>query len=232
MINGSQRLSKKIIDYTCSDGQIYIRGVRDRATGGNALRKKSHISLAQFIVKNSDISELHQYKKAFYLGSILPDCKPSFLTEKHQFQETFDKVQGYIRDLTENCDTDERNQRNYWRKIGEVIHYIADYFTFPHNKSFPGNLKDHCMYEKELKLYLRKYLRTGEALNKVRTMRNFYSADSLIEFISRKHKEYLKICHSVVEDCRYILQLCWNVVAGIVQLLGMRTQQELVAVAA
>ena len=57
------------------------------------MRKKSHISLAQFIVKNSDSLELNQHKKAFYLGSILPDCKPSFLTEKHQFNGTFEKVQ-------------------------------------------------------------------------------------------------------------------------------------------
>ena len=133
------------------------------------MRKKSHISLAQFIVKNSDSLELNQHKKAFYLGSILPDCKPSFLTEKHQFNGTFEKVQGYIRDLTENCVFEERDQRSYWRRVGEVVHYIADYFTFPHNEIYPGNLKDHCMYEKELKLYLREYLNSEEAMEKHRS---------------------------------------------------------------
>ena len=192
------------------------------------MRKKSHIALAQFIVENSGIPELYQNKRAFYLGSILPDCKPSFLTEKHQFNETFDKVKRYIRDLTENCAMEERNQKSYWRKIGEVIHYIADYFTFPHNEGYMGNLKDHCVYEKELKVHLKKYLDSRETVRKQRPFRDFYSVESLLEFIRQKHKEYLKICHSVVEDCRYILHLCWNVVGGIVQLLAARNHEELV----
>ena len=57
-----------------------------------------------------------------------------------------------------------------WRRVGEVVHYIADYFTFPHNEIYPGNLKDHCMYEKELKLYLREYLNSEEAMEKNRVL--------------------------------------------------------------
>lgn len=196
------------------------------------MRKKSHISLAQFIVKNSDSLELNQHKKAFYLGSILPDCKPSFLTEKHQFNGTFEKVQGYIRDLTENCVFEERDQKSYWRRVGEVVHYIADYFTFPHNEIYPGNLKDHCMYEKELKLYLREYLNSEEAMEKQSSLRDFCSVESLIDFIRQEHREYLRTFHSVAEDCRYIIQLCRNVVRGIVQLLQVkRAPQAIVAVA-
>ena len=32
-----------------------------------------------------------------------------------------------------------------------ITHYVSDYFTFPHNANYPGNLKDHCIYEEELK---------------------------------------------------------------------------------
>ena len=31
--------------------------------------------------------------------------------------------------------------------LGVIIHYIADYFTFPHNDHYPGNVKDHCYYD-------------------------------------------------------------------------------------
>ncbi len=196
------------------------------------MRKKSHIALAQFIANNSGIPELYQNKKSFYLGSILPDCRPSFLTEKHQFNATFDKVKESIRDLTENCAAEEQNQRSYWRRIGEVIHYIADYFTFPHNEVYKGSLKDHCVYEKELKVYLKKYLESPEAARKQRPFRTFYSVEALFEFIRQKHREYLKICHSVVEDCRYIIHLCWNVVGGIVQLFAARNHEVLVPAAA
>ena len=37
--------------------------------------------------------------------------------------------------------------------LGVIIHYIADYFTFPHNDHYPGNVKDHCYYERDLKFW-------------------------------------------------------------------------------
>ena len=37
------------------------------------MRKKSHISLARDIVRNSEDEGLRKHKWAFYLGSILPD---------------------------------------------------------------------------------------------------------------------------------------------------------------
>ena len=50
------------------------------------MRKKSHISLAKYIVGSLEEQDLVKHKKAFYLGSILPDCKPSFLTVKHEIE--------------------------------------------------------------------------------------------------------------------------------------------------
>ena len=65
------------------------------------LRKKSHISLAKYIVEDMHVPELEAHRKAFYLGSILPDCKPSFLTKRHEFGATFDLVTDEIRRLSE-----------------------------------------------------------------------------------------------------------------------------------
>ncbi len=45
-----------------------------------------------------------------------------------------------MRELTD-VRLDESNQRVYWRRFGEVIHYMADYFTFPHNKTYTGQLQ-------------------------------------------------------------------------------------------
>ena len=51
------------------------------------MRKKSHISLARYLVQNLDDRNLKKHKFAFYLGSILPDCKPSFVFKKHEIPE-------------------------------------------------------------------------------------------------------------------------------------------------
>ena len=45
------------------------------------MRKKSHISLAKYLMNNMQVQDLNEHKKAFYIGSILPDIKPSFITK-------------------------------------------------------------------------------------------------------------------------------------------------------
>ena len=53
------------------------------------MRKKSHISLARYMVENLKDEELKHHKFSFYLGSILPDIKPSFLYKRHEMTERF-----------------------------------------------------------------------------------------------------------------------------------------------
>ena len=57
------------------------------------VRKKSHISLAGFLADKLQFEGITNHRKAFCIGSILPDCKPSFLTTKHAFHETFEMVE-------------------------------------------------------------------------------------------------------------------------------------------
>lgn len=188
------------------------------------MRKKSHISLACYIVRNTEAEQLLQHRKAFYLGSILPDCKPSFLSTKHEFNGTFPMVKKSISRLIEDQGLYEKNQRAFMRHLGEVIHYLADYFTFPHNTIYPGNLKDHCVYEGELKLALREYLRSGRADEEQTELVSFDSKHQLFEFIQKRHDEYLRIQHSIEEDCRYIVSLCRQVVAAVIQLFGIQPE--------
>ena len=97
------------------------------------MRKKSHLSLAVYLIDNMDSSLLINHRKAFLLGSILPDCRPSFVTTKHNMEETFDMVSDFISQLTVDSHDYKRISTAYVRKLGEVTHYVADYFTYPHN---------------------------------------------------------------------------------------------------
>ena len=85
---------------------------------------------------------LQSHRKAFCLGNILPDIQPSFVTKRHEYFGTFDEVQGKIRRLVENG-LGEYNDRVFWRRAGEIMHYIADYFTFPHNSWYPEPMSEH-----------------------------------------------------------------------------------------
>lgn len=182
------------------------------------MRKKSHISLARYIVYNLEEAELLKHRKAFYLGSILPDCKPSFLTTRHEFHGTFEKMKQEINRLTTNYTETNFNFRAFCRDLGQIIHYIADYFTFPHNITYDGSLKDHCMYEKDLKFALLDYIKNGEAEKRTRKMHNFETPEALCSFISESHNEYLKVKRTIQEDCKYIVSLCHTVAYSVMRL--------------
>lgn len=187
------------------------------------MRKKPHISLAKYIVNSLAEQELLKHKKAFYLGSILPDCKPSFLTVRHEMEGTFPMVQQEMKLLVERENNSQINTRVFYRNLGEIIHYIADYFTFPHNSHYPGNLKDHCTYEEQLKKSLREYIQSGEAQkNRIWVQKNIgvlNSVDAICEFIQLAHDRYVGIKNTVDGDCRQIVVLCHQVVEAVLLLI-------------
>lgn len=195
------------------------------------MRKKSHISLAKYIVDSLDEQELMKHKKAFYLGSILPDCKPSFLTVKHEMEGTFPKLQQDLKQLVERQKQSQINMRVFYRHLGEVIHYIADYFTFPHNPHYPGNLKDHCVYEEHLKKSLREYIQSGEAERNRKNVQiavhNLNSTEAICDFIQKAHDAYVKLKNNVEEDCRQIVALCHQVVEAVIGLIKKENNSDL-----
>lgn len=171
---------------------------------------------------------LQLHKKAFYIGSILPDCIPSFITRRHSIEETIDILKKEIDKITENYDSERGLSSYFCRHLGIITHYVADYFTFPHNKTYPGNIKDHCAYEEDLKHAIRKYVASDEA-KRVREQNGlFKNSEEIISFIKSTHKEYLNLINAVKSDCEYIVELCHKVVDAILQLLEFKTQKAIV----
>lgn len=173
----------------------------------------------------SEVYSLQQHRKAFCLGNIMPDLKPSFLTTRHEFFGTFNQLQSNMRELVERS-PEEDNARVYWRRFGEVMHYMADYFTFPHNKNFTGNLYEHNKYEKHLKNHLKRYIESGAADRMVILPVNFGSFRELVEYIGNAHERYLLKERNIAEDVQYILRICSQVIHGILQLAAKQFGRE------
>ena len=68
------------------------------------MRKKSHISLAWYLMNNEGMESVKHHKGAFYIGSILPDCIPSFLVRKHTIEDSFDVLEKEISRLVSHFD--------------------------------------------------------------------------------------------------------------------------------
>lgn len=74
------------------------------------MRKKSHISLARYVVNALDDEELRKHKFAFYVGSILPDIKPSFIYRRHEMDGTFADLKRHIERLSEGRKSDKEDR--------------------------------------------------------------------------------------------------------------------------
>lgn len=176
------------------------------------MRKKSHISLAKFLINNMQMQDLEEHKNSFYIGSILPDLKPSFLTKRHTFDETFTILIDEIKKITVEYDINKGINGYYARHLGVITHYLSDYCTFPHNDVFEGSISEHIHYEKELKLSLKTYVNREDIQRERKNPQIFGSFDEIIHLIWLTHKEYLKALKNVNQDIKYIIDLCYKVV--------------------
>ena len=181
------------------------------------MRKKSHLSLAGYIVDIVD-ADMIDHPLAFRFGSLEPDLVPSFITTKHRIDLTFHKLEKKINKVIDEYDKNKGMTIGLSKDLGVITHYIADYFTYPHNSHYPGNIKDHCHYENHLKHGLRAYIRSGEAVfGGAGYKRSFSTADEMLEYIQEAHEEYMKQPGSVENDCKYITTVCSRVLASMPQ---------------
>ena len=184
------------------------------------MRKKSHISLARYIVNSLDDKELKKHRFSFYIGSVLPDIKPSFIYKRHEINGTFPYVKKHIARLSEGQKVMNKKNRKYYRDLGQVSHYLADYFTYPHNKIYPGSLKDHCSYEEKLKRDLRRYIRTDAAKPHKADHLEFKNAKNLCDFIQKSHDDYLVRKHDVEDDIHHIVEVNYKAMETMIHLLA------------
>lgn len=63
------------------------------------MRKKSHIALAGFLVREMDDANMQKHWKAFYFGSILPDLTPKMITDPHEFDSSYLELKRRIAKL-------------------------------------------------------------------------------------------------------------------------------------
>lgn len=187
------------------------------------MRKKSHLALAYYLMTSEGMETLTTHKKAFYWGSILPDCVPSFITTRHCIDDTFLHVRRELMRLVCSYNPTKGITSSFCRRLGVILHYVADYFTFPHNSFYPGTITDHCRYEEELKQTLRSYIKQDG--NKRYRLKDpiAYDVESICSYIREAHQMYTNSCHGIDNDCTYIVQVCHNVVDSILCIIETDT---------
>lgn len=173
------------------------------------MNKGSHISLAYFLIDMDDGKELRTYKRSLLIGSILPDCRPSFLTKRHTITDTFDSLQAELNKITTDYNMEKGISAYYCKHLGIIMHYIADYFTFPHNAGFSGTVIKHIDYEKELQSALEQELKNEKIKSQIENSE--FTLEQVTGYIKIKHQQYIQEKHDILVDCRYITEICSKV---------------------
>ena len=130
------------------------------------------------------------------LGSILPDIFVHTYITGHKWDSTFEK----------NCERLMKMEQSSgmsfysYLKLGYVIHYIEDYFTFPHNTIYKDDMKAHVKYEIDFYDYLKNV--EDES---VESDGKHMSVEQLCYWIKELHDEYMAEAeHGFETDYKYI----------------------------
>lgn len=170
------------------------------------MQTRDHKVLAEFLVSEIGQELSAIYIKAFILGNIEPDKNPfTYLHglvrgvkfHGHNYENilpVMGKLFGFLHGKR------HWGVREYYH-FGKLLHYVADAFTFPHNRIFRGNLREHCRYEKELH---KRFLYMLQESQKQPVQER--GRGSELECIKKLHEEYLQQAGNYENDCRYILK--------------------------
>ncbi len=169
------------------------------------MKTKSHLLLGQYIVRGIGSSIRWAQRWAFVFGCVEPDY--NYLTylrgsiSNRMFSgHTFESTAEYISEAIMRLETRGHfRYRDYYR-LGKLIHYVVDAFTYAHNKNFPGSLPDHRSYEMELKEQFAEFLSKRKA-NAVSSMKPLYEA--LVD----EHARYMKMPASKQKDMNFVEQV-------------------------
>lgn len=190
------------------------------------MRKKSHVSLARHIISECETGYAITHEGSFKLGSLVPDLVPTFLTKKHDIECTFDIMEKKIYKIVDNFDVSKGLTKRSTKDLGVVSHYIADYFTFPHNVVYAGTLKDHMRYEKQLKEALKLYVRSIDVDTPAEGICPIKDITDIIDYIKICHKDYIDhLKGTIYSDCTHIVAICQAVIKAILGLLEIKRQQ-------
>lgn len=164
------------------------------------METKDHLLLADIIVKTAGESISAAGKNAFTVGCIEPDINLLTYTKGHTYKATADDVKYTIRRLFGRL----RTPRDYFL-LGRAVHYMGDYFTFPHSPGFLGNLKEHIEYERKLHRHI------SDRLDLKIVPQSLPNSCGCISFLEGAHEKYLKASASLHNDWSFIKTVCLSV---------------------
>lgn len=183
------------------------------------MMSKDHRLLGEALARQMIHSKSYLKNHLFITGCVFPNHNPltyvKGLCIGHPFKTHFyflsyPKISRLFKKL-------ENKRQLYfidYYRLGILIHYVADAFTFPHNEQYPGTMLEHAAYEKYL---LHKELEGYIAENLSMCLSVRYDEQPPEKAFLDMHDAYLNgkmspekdavyICNCSVMVCRRVLE--------------------------
>ncbi len=165
------------------------------------METKDHLYLAKLITDVANFGGKFK-KSAFEYGCISPDVNPLTYVKGH----TYDGTSLYVKNTLSRLHGKLKSPMDYF-DLGRAIHYIGDYFTFPHTPLFKGSISEHINYEHNLHDHI--ISDTNQILTESRL--DISNSKKCINLLDKVHEKYYITKNSVSNDWNYIRFICSSI---------------------
>ena len=133
----------------------------------------------------------------FLLGNIFPDLCHSYLWRRHEHQHSRDYVRRKIEKL-------KKGSSLFSFHLGVLVHYICDYFCYPHSSVYNKSIFQHILYELRQKI--------PKDIIKLNLNINSFNIEELDKFVG-----YYEEIRPLFMDDDYDYQMASHVSLGFIQ---------------
>ena len=161
-------------------------------------------------------------QSGFLYGNLKPDLTGTYLTKRHNPSIMMDEVMDKIRTFTQKYTIAPTNGHDLSVDLGEICHYMTDFFTYPHNDDiYEHNLLAHYIYEKRVALVIRRRMTEASFEEWASPIIPPATVDALLNRISTMHDAYRAPGrrHGINDDLEHICRATATVVLSIISIV-------------
>ena len=173
------------------------------------MNKASHVILGNFLCERLKYEYgIHLNKENFLLGNILPDISAKFLIKPHILKNYHMQIKRLIQNMLDEEQTSVFSGKRFSRNLGIICHYYADFFCYPHNSKYTGDIASHFKYERDLFLFLAGGFLKNDEASDVHYPTQEATAEIIFERFKSLHDTYIENMPSFYNDISYSLTAC------------------------
>lgn len=163
------------------------------------METKNHLRLGKLLAGKYKLSN----KTIFFLfGNIAPDLNFFTYIKGHTYHSRLPLIKKEVSALFR---TKKWNYKSFYH-LGIVTHYIADFYTYPHNKNFYGSLKDHFDYERKFCYFFYQKIKEPKLPDAASSYCIDKTPHQFLKHLQLTHKKYMRTPPSLSKDYHYIFR--------------------------